>query len=88
MFLWADPFYERMESKQSQTLPDGRPQVAFKTMIVPRQIGARRYRFSTGARGSVKHTGSTSQACVFEVIDLGDSHASPERSGESPDRSV
>ena len=35
-FLRADPFFERMESKESETLPDGRPRVVFKMMIVPR----------------------------------------------------
>ena len=35
-FLRADPFFVRMESKQTETLPDGRQWAAFKLMIVPR----------------------------------------------------
>ena len=35
-FLRADPFFVRMESKESETQPDGRPRVVFKMMIVPR----------------------------------------------------
>ena len=34
-FLKSDPFFERMESKQTETLPDGQLSVAFKMMIVP-----------------------------------------------------
>lgn len=34
-FLKSDPLFERMESRQTQTLPDGRLSVAFKMMMVP-----------------------------------------------------
>ena len=34
-FLKSDPLFERMESRQTQTLPDGRLSVAFKMLMVP-----------------------------------------------------
>lgn len=34
-FLKSDPLFQRMESKQTQTLPDGRLSVAFKMLMVP-----------------------------------------------------
>lgn len=34
-FLKSDPFFERMDSKQTETLPDGRLSVAFKMLMVP-----------------------------------------------------
>ena len=34
-FLKSDPFFERMESRQTQTLPDGQLSVAFKMLMVP-----------------------------------------------------